>query len=397
MISFRARLAVLTGATLLTTGLLAAPSALAAPAAPKPPVATEACTSAAPTQRPVVSAVAPDAALNSAWKSFGDNGGGWPNRGGWAAADGTYSTTGPGGVVIWMFNDTFLGPVNKDESLPRSAGFVHNSIVLGLPKTGRPLVTITAGSLQHPKSLVGATVTAPPWNPAGTNSRWYWNGDGIVEGDKLRIMEYAQKPTDDAPPWNFAWTDTQIATFSLTTMKLESVTPSYDEAGISWGVELMRCGDWTYIYGVEGGNMHVARAKVGHLAERSWQFWTGTGWTADPTKSAALIDNIGSSYAVTPVGGYYLLTTSDHYLGDKLYVATAPSPTGPFTNRTEIFTAPEAGGNIYAPYNIAAHPEISKPGHLVISYNVNSQKIDDLYADVTNNRARYLDLTLAGS
>jgi hypothetical protein len=141
--------------------------------------------------------------------------------------------------------------------------------------------------------------------------------------------------------------------------------------------------------------MHVARAKVGQLAQRSWQFWTGSGWTSDPTKSAALIDNIGSSYAVTPVGGYYLLTTSDHYLGDKMYVATSPSPTGPFTNRTEIFTAPEAGGNIYAPYNIAAHPEISRPGQLVISYNVNSQKIDDLYADINNNRARYLDLTLS--
>jgi hypothetical protein len=95
------------------------------------------------------------------------------------------------------------------------------------------------------------------------------------------------------------------------------------------------------------------------------------------------------------VNGSYVLTTSDAYLGHDIYVATAPTPVGPFTNRTDVYTAPEGGGDIYAPYNIAAHPELSRPGELVISYNVNSQKIDDLYANVNNNRARFLDLRFA--
>ncbi|WP_188944691.1 DUF5005 domain-containing protein [Nakamurella endophytica] len=360
-------------------------------------VATEACvggTSKLPA--PTVTSAVLDTRWTDTFRRFGDSGGGWPDHGGWAASDGTYSTTLPGGRVAWMFNDTFLGPVNRDESLPRDAGFVHNSIALA-GRDGVPRVTVTGGTRRSPESLVGATVTAPPWDPSGTNSRWYWNGDGIVDGGKLRILEYAQKPTDAAPPWNFQWTDTMIATFSLPGLKLESVTPTYDQSNISWGVELFRCGGWTYIYGMESGNMHVARARAGHLTDNLWQFWTGSGWSTDPTASAPVIDNVGSSYAVTPVGGSFVLTTSDHYLGDKIYTATAPAPTGPFTHRKEIFTAPEAGGNIYAPYNIAAHPEISAPGHLVISYNVNSQKIDDLYANANNNRPRFVDLTLGRS
>lgn len=42
-----------------------------------------------------------------------------------------------------------------------------------------------------------------------------------------------------------------------------------------------------------------------------------------------------------------------------------------------------------------AGPELSRPGELVISYNVNSQKIDDLYANINDNRARFLDLRFA--
>jgi hypothetical protein len=265
-------------------------------------------------------------------------------------------------------------------------------------RDGLPDTTVTAGTHEHPESLVGPTVTAPPWDPSGTNDHWYWNGDGIVDGGKLRLLEYAQAPTDGDPPFNFEWTGTDIATFSKD-LRLEKVTPTYSQGNVSWGVELMRCGGWTYIYGAEGvpfdKYMHVARARVGHLADRDWEFFTGSGWSRDPNASARVLDNVGSSYSVTPVDGRYVLTTSDATLGDKIYVATADSPTGPFTGWTAVYTAPEAGNGIYAPYNIAAHPELSRPGELVISYNVNTWAISDIYANANNNRPRFLDLHLA--
>jgi hypothetical protein len=347
---------------------------------------------------PRVTSATLDQRWTEAWRQFGNTGGGWANRGGWAASDGTYSTGFPGDRVVWMLNDTFMGPVNADESLGRDNAFVHNSAVLG-GRDGLPDTTVAAGTQEHPESLVGETVTAPPWDPSGTNDHWYWNGDGIVDGGRLRLFEYAQAPTDGPPPFNFEWTGTDIATFS-TDLKLESVTHSFDEGNVSWGVELMRCGGYVYVYGAEGvflnKYMHVARARVGHLADRDWEFFTGSGWSHDPTASARVLDNVGSSYSVTPVDGHFVLTTSDATLGDKIYVATADSPTGPFTNRTAVFTAPEAAaGRIYAPYNIAAHPELSRPGELLISYNVNTFSIWDIYANANNNRPRFVDLHFA--
>lgn len=341
-------------------------------------------------QAPVVTSVVPDERLNAAWRAFGDSGGGWTNHRGWAASDGTYSATLPGRRVAWLLNDTFLGPVNADESLPKDAGFVHNTIVTA-GRDGLPETTLTGGTHDAPQSLIGETPSAPPWDPSGTNDTWYWNGDGIMDGGKLRLFEYAQVPTDDPPPWNFTWVRTDIASFSHD-LRNAKVTHGYDEGNVSWGVELTRVGGYIYIYGVESGHMHVARARVGHLVDRSWEFYTGSGWSHDSTASARVTDNVGASYSVTEVNGYYVLTTSDAYLGHDIYVATAPTPVGPFTNRTDVYTAPEGGGDIYAPYNIAAHPELSRPGELVISYNVNSQKIDDLYANINNNRARFLDL-----
>jgi hypothetical protein len=334
-----------------------------------------------------------DSRLTDAWRQFGNAGGGWADRGGWAASDGTYSAELPGHRVIWLLNDTFMGPVNADESLPLDNAFVHNSAVLG-GRDGLPDTTVTAGTHEHPRSLAGETNTAPPWDPSGTNAHWYWNGDGIIDGGRLRVFEFAQAPTDGEPPFNFTWTGTDIATFSKD-IELEGITPTYAESNVQWGVELLRCGGYVYIYGAESGHMHVARARAGHLVDRDWEFFTGSGWSKDATASARVGDgNVGSSYSVSRVDGRYVLTTSVG-LGGTIYAATADSPTGPFTNRTAVYAAPEEGDGIYAGYNVAAHPELSRPGELVISYNVNTWSIYDIYANANNNRPRFIDLHFA--
>jgi len=144
--------------------------------------------------------------------------------------------------------------------------------------------------------------------------------------------------------------------------------------------------------------MYVARARSGHLAEMSWQFFDGTGWSSDEADAAPIGDDVGASYSVTPMDGQFVLTTTATaiFTDHRIYVATSSSPTGPFVGRTAVYTAPEGGvGNLYAPYNVAAHPDISKPGELVVSYNVNSQVGDDLLADANNNRPRFVTISFA--
>jgi hypothetical protein len=340
---------------------------------------------------PVVASVTPDTQLDQAWRQYGDSGG----QGSWAGADGTYSVPVPGGHDAWLFNDTFLGPVNADQSLPSTAGFIHNSVVLTSPRATRIGTFITGGTRQDPQSLVGPT-NSPP-TPNGTAPYWYWNTDGVVDAGHLYVFEAKIGPTDSPPPFDFAQTGMAVAEFSLPGMRLESVTPTYGGSDVSWGVQLLREGPWIYIYGVESGTsgkeVHLARARSGHLLG-PWQFSTGSGWSSDPAASAPLLGNVGSSYGVAKVGGQYVLATTDSYLDPQIYLYTAPTPAGPFTGGTKIYTPPEASQGLYT-YNVAAHPELTGPGKLVLSYNVNSFSLSDLYANISNNRARFITVSFA--
>ncbi|MFC5926506.1 hypothetical protein [Micromonospora vulcania] len=341
---------------------------------------------------PVVKTARPATGLQQKWAHFGDR----ARAGEWAGGDGTYSTPLPDGRTAWLYNDTFLGPVGPGRSITPHAP-VHNTIVTSPRGSDRPTETILSGTAQNPLPIVG---------PAGTDQPWYWNGDGIVDDGKLYVFEFQQQAAGEGH-FGFEWIGTDLAALSLPDLRLRKVTPTYDGHGIQWGVELLRAGDYIYIYGVgstqwPGKQAHVARAKVGHL-DGAWEFYTGSGWSPKEGDAAVIMAEVGSSYGVAQVQGQYVLVTTDSYLGSKIYVHTSATPFGfAGSERVQVYDTPEgqpeydadAAGDIYT-YNVAVHPTLSTTNNLVVSYNVNSTSIADLYGDISNNRARFLDLRLA--
>lgn len=378
----RFRLPVLL-ATVTAVGLLS--TALSGSAQAAPPRPDECVTDPnRPTLTPVRGVANEE--FTQAFREFGNSGGGWANRGGWAASDGVYSTELPGDRVVWLMNDTFLGPVNPDESMTEP-GFIHGSIVTG-GRDGLPDTTITGGSKKAPESIA-----SPP--DAVDGDPWYWNVDGIFDDGKLIVFQARTGKTDGEPPWNFGWIGTDVVVYKPN-FAVESVTRTFGTPDwVNWGNELVRCGNTIYIYGQKDGSAYVARTRSGGLLERDWQFYDGSGWSAEERDAAPIAADVGASYSVTPMNGRFVLTTTATgiFFDHTVYVATGDSPAGPFTDRKAIYTAPEGGvGNLYAPYNVAAHPTVSKPGELVISYNVNSGNGDDLLANANNNRPRFVTI-----
>ncbi|MGK5741213.1 hypothetical protein [Micromonospora sp. URMC 103] len=363
--------------------LVGSTAAVAGPTAPA---------SAGAACEPVVTGARPAVGLQQKWAHFGDRAG----AGEWAGGDGTYSTPLPDGRTAWLFNDTFVGPVGPGRGITPQAP-VHNTIVTAHGGSGRPSETVVRGTAENPLPIVG---------PAGTDEPWYWNGDGIVDDGKLYVFEFQQRAAGEGH-FGFEWIGTDLATLSLPDLRLRAVTPTYDGHGIQWGVELLRAGDYIYIYGVgstqwPGKQAHVARARVGHLDD-AWEFYTGSGWSPDEGDAAVILEEVGSSYGVAQVQGHYVLVTTDSYLGSEIYVHTASTPFGfAGSERVPVYDTPEgqpefdadAAGDIYT-YNVAVHPTLSGRDDLVVSYNVNSTSIADLYRDISNNRARYLDLRFA--
>jgi hypothetical protein len=342
---------------------------------------------AGPGPATLIPAGAPNAAYNKLFNDYGNTGVGW------TGADSTYSTSMPGGKRLWIYSDTFLGPVTPEGGRPRDTPFLRNSFIV--QDRGR-LTTVHGGTAAEPTTLLA------PDDP----TRWYWLGAGITIGGVLHqtVVEFGMTGTGQ---WDFAWMGNHLARMPTARLThILDIRPLPSSAEVTWAAWLQPIGSYMYVYGVEdlGASkyLHVARAPGRNLLGR-WQYWTGSGWSRNEADSARVIEGVSNEYSVTPWRGRWLLVTQDttELFSTKIVGYLGDSPTGPFTGKTVLYNTPETGvlgtyknPNVFT-YNPHVHPELSTDRRLLISYNVNSFLGDDLYRDVTIYRGRFVDVTLA--
>jgi hypothetical protein len=329
----------------------------------------------------------PNAALNALFNTYGNSGVGW------TGADSTYSTPLPDGRRLWMYSDTFLGPVNPDLSRPIDTPFLRNSMIV---QDGARLETVHGGTASAPTTLLA---------PA-SGDNWYWIGAGLAVGGTLNqtVIEFGRTGPG---PWDFAWIGTHLARLPVHRLNhVVDITPLPSGAGITWAAWLQPVGSQLYVYGVEdlGASkyLHVARVAGRDLRGR-WEYWTGIGWSTVESDSARVLEGVSNEHSVTPWRGRWLLVTQDttELFSAKIVAYVGDAPTGPFTGKTLLYTTPETGAlgvygnpNVYT-YNPHVHPELSTDRRLLVSYNVNSLDSNDLYEDVTIYRGRFIDVMLA--
>ncbi|WP_327029927.1 DUF5005 domain-containing protein [Micromonospora sp. NBC_01740] len=315
--------------------------------------------------------------LTALFERYGDT------SGRWNGADRTASVRLPDGRLLWLFSDTFLGPVGPDGSRPRTASFINNSAVVQQGDELRE--TVHGGTAEDPASLV------PP--PAA--DQFYWIGDAQVVGETLQMLVNRYRRTGDGP-LDHVLLGTSLATFALPGMTPVAVRPLPLGERISWGSSLLRDGGHTLIYGTEASGetkfAHVARV-AGTDLNGPWEFWTGTGWAPAADKSARILSGVGTSYGVQRVGDRYVLVTHENNLvfSADVVAYTAGGPTGPFEGPDYLHRAPETDAG-HLVYDADLHPDLARPGKLLISYNVNN--VDDAvtYADAGLYRPRFVEV-----
>ena len=178
---------------------------------------------------------------------------------------------------------------------------------------------------------------------------------------------------------------------------------------IGWGAASWRAGDgYVYIYGtanperdlVFGWSLHVARTTPDRLFDiGSWEYWTGSGWSADESSATAVIDAVGGVDQTLSVfardDSWYAVSKRDGYLGRDVVLWTSPAPTGPFAPSTVLASRPsqpEAG--IFA-YAALAHPALfPEPETMVISVSRNATDPDAITADPTLYRPEFFRVPL---
>jgi hypothetical protein len=320
-------------------------------------------------------------------------------KSGWFGGDGIYAIPSdgarskggrPSSKNMIIFSDSMIGDI-QDGKIQPGDKMVHNTVA---DMTGDdPLNTnITFSWAENadgkPESLfIPHTATAKPGD-------YYWLGDGFVntETHKTYIFAYRMHNMDTKNDWSFKQMAVDLIALpkgSKSPFKDQQQieTPLHYESGNnkndgSYGagifVNTKKAGapnpdGYVYVYGNKGRGLIVSRVLPKDFENfKAWRYWNGQDWDADMQKAAILTEGISDELSFSPLpDGRYVLVFTLGGMSNDVAMRIAASPVGPFGPVIKLYDA-KLTNKKYFHYNAKAHPSLSKPGELIITYNQNA-------------------------
>jgi hypothetical protein len=340
---------------------------------------------------------------------------------GWFGGDGIY-TIPLNGVedgqakkndkTLIIFSDTMIGEVT-DSTMKPGYKMIHNAVAL---LNGNEPKAQNISFYWNKNKDGSAESLFIPQTPKTEKGDYYWLGDGFVntEGNKaLYIFGYRVRNVGTGA-FGFKEVGNTLIKLNVTnapyfTVQEQKDTPFYltDEKGDmgSFGAGVyvntksagaVNADGYIYVYGVRGmvKNLMVARVLPKNFDDYSqWRFWDGSQWVTDMSKVADITNHVSNELSVTrlPDGRYALIFQVDG-MSTTVGMRLSNNLTGPFGPVIKLWDCkPDLIKNTFLVYNAKAHPGLSKPGELLISYNINSLEfIDDLHKYPHLYRPRFI-------
>lgn len=344
---------------------------------------------------------------------------------GWFGADGIYTIplngaegkpTKPGEDVLFIFSDTMIGDIRNNTMAP-GYKMIHNSVAL--LRGNKPIQKQI--KFYWDKTAKGeAESVFMPKTPQTGPTDYYWLGDGFVnqaKSNSIYIFGYRVKnvssdafgfrevgntlikiPAGAKPPYkNLKQMDTplylldekgDIGSFGA------GVYVNTKEAGAP------KPDGYIYVYGVRGigKNLMVARISPKEFESfNKWQYWNGKAWVTDQKQAADVTDGVSNELSVSALpDGRYALVFQQGGMSTTVAMRIGASPAGPFGPPIKLWDCkPDLIEKTFVVYNAKAHPSLSKPGELLISYNINSVDfINDLKKHPNLYRPRFIRVKL---
>ena len=376
----------------------------------------------------------------------------------WTGADSTYSVVLPNGDSVFFFSDGYIAespPVQGDGKVIVGPDGMRMREANCLPPLCSPATSlfrsrnsavILSKRLDRMKTFIGppdkegySTSLFTPENASETK-HYFWMGDSVViktgKGDKLWVflLEF-----DSA----LAYYGSSLAQLSLPDLQIESVQKlrSTQQSTVAWGSALLLektdDGPVLYIYGIQ--NKQTINGKVPYLARvnpesgvngvadaASWKVWDGSEWVVGLNNARQILgdkkdpknpgDQISDEISVrkirTAKGSVYVLVGMDTTIPfgkwKDITIYSACRPQGPFSAKQVVYSTPETDSRILlgmtgaqrlagplVVYNPHSHPQFNNRAGLLISYNTNTTKNEDLlFAD--SYRPRFIRVPIEG-
>jgi Domain of unknown function (DUF4185) len=340
---------------------------------------------------------------------------------GWFGGDGIFSIPLSGvdknnnegnDSTLLLFGDTFIGDVKDGKPLPGNI-MVNNSIAY--MHGNNPDTSKLHFYFKETKHGTPETIFVPRTSTS-QKSQLFWLGDGFVNKEKnntLYIFGYKVERTGDGV---FDFIEPAVSIIAVkdagkppfadhrqieTSLHIKNETLGEGNIGAGILVNTKWAGapnadGYVYVYGCIGQdkNLVVARVKpVDFESLKKWKFYNGTTWSENINDLKPITNGASNELSMTTLpDGRFLLIFQVMGLSDKVGMRIAATPVGPFSEIKEIYTTPEWKEGIWS-YNAKAHPNLSKPGELLISYNTITA---DFWNDIQKNahiyRPRFIKL-----
>ena len=320
---------------------------------------------------------------------------------GWIGADGVYAMAMNGiesngsadttETFIW-FSDSILGDIINDSL--KNWDMVNNSIAYmkgGEPDSSRIKFFVRYDSAGKALSVF------EPHTPHTETGEYYWLGDGVFNhamDSTIYIFGYKIKNVPGSKPFPFKQTGVSLIAIPKHSQfpfagQRQMDTPLFftdNKGSVFFGAAILpntvgarapHPDGFIYVYGIRSPNnqLVVARVKDSLFEDFSkWNYWDGKEWNKDQHRVAALTSHVSNEMSVSfmETGRVIAIYERDSNSPD-IMMQVGDSPAGPFYPAKKIYETPEIYQDIdFYTYNAKAYPHLSKPGQLLISYNVNA-------------------------
>ncbi|MEY4202848.1 MAG: hypothetical protein RL013_551 [Bacteroidota bacterium] len=343
----------------------------------------------------------------------------WTNlfyrQSGWFGADGIFSiplsgVEKPGNAgnheTLLLFSDTYIGEVENGKPKPGNH-MVNNTVAIVKGNSAH------SDSIQffYKKSPDGtpATFFVPENTPPGKKEH-FWLGDGFVNQEKdntLYIFAYNIEVTGTGV---FDFKEPGVSLLAIPGASQRPPFEGYRQIRTPFHINTDAAGEgnfgagilvntrkagavhpdgYVYAYACTGKdkNLLAARVKPRDFEDfTQWNFWNGSKWVPEMNESRPICNAVSNELSVTPLpDGRYALIFQVMGLSDKVGMRIGNSPVGPFGPIREIWKTPEMDEGLFC-YNAKAHPNLSRPGELLVSYNTITL---DFWNDIQKNAHIY--------
>lgn len=341
---------------------------------------------------------------------------------GWIGADGIYCVPlngfeAPGKAAetntFFWFSDCIVGNI-KGDTLQQGWEMMHNSVAYMKGDNADPN---NIHFFWRKDSTGNAKSMFEPHTPATKSGDYYWLGDGFLNhatDSTIYIFAYRIK---NVPGGIYPFDDVGLSLIALPKgskppfiNQRQFDTPFFlkDSNGkgkVVFGISVMantkEAGapfpdGFIYVYGVRGNKKELLVSRVKAAAFENfdeYRFWDGNDWNSDINAAAALTQNISNEMSVSVMEDGRVMAV--YQVGGNtpdIAMQVGKTPWGPFQPLKKIWHTPEIyqGLDFYT-YNAKAHPHLSKPHELLISYNVNSFNfLEDITRHPYHLRPRFI-------